>query len=65
MKGRLFNDVRRVLITSWGKSSAQNAHTMHAQTKPQPHTHKENLLTFMSISKTNNPRRFSIGNYLD
>lgn len=54
MKSRFFNGVRQVLITSLGKSSAQNAHSMQAHTKTQKHTHthKEVLLTFMSISKT-------------
>lgn len=39
MKRRFFNGVRQVLITSLGKSSAQNAHSMQAHTKTQEHTH--------------------------
>lgn len=41
MKRRFFNGVRQVLITSLGKSSAQNAHSMQAHTKTQKHTHTQ------------------------
>lgn len=33
MKSRFFNYVKQVLITSLGKSSTQNAHSMHADRK--------------------------------
>lgn len=33
MKSRFFNYVKQALITSLGKSSAQNAHSMHADRK--------------------------------
>lgn len=68
MKSIFFNYVKQVLITSLGKSSAQNAHNVHADRKTSKHkhthTHKEILLTFMSISQTNKLWRLSIGNYL-
>lgn len=33
MKSRFFSDVKQPLITSLGKSSAQNTHSMHADRK--------------------------------
>jgi len=39
MNRRFFSGVRHVVIISLGKSSAQNAQSMHAHTKPLTRAH--------------------------